>query len=109
MNNDVKAAPNEAATTCRIIVQKLKDLGFEDAKISHYRKEGLPFAVEVGYVYGECTVRMNALNGAVDTGTVDTIRGVGPKFAQDAVAYLKDCVNLRYIVDPINHGFEGTR
>lgn len=99
---------NEAEITCKVIVRKLKDLGFEDAKIGHYRKDGLPYAVEVGYVYGECTVRMNALNGAVDAGTVDTLRGVGVQFTSKVGDYLRDCRDRGYIVDPINHGFEGT-
>lgn len=60
------------------IVQMLKDDGWRETKLSHYRKEDMPIAIEVGYVYGECTVRFQQLggqSGQVDVGTIHTMRG----------------------------------
>jgi hypothetical protein len=78
-------------------VQMLKDDGWTETKYSHFRKEGVPNAIEVGYVYGECTIRFQRLggrSGQVDTGTAHTMRGHDMNLKIDLASHL----------DQLSHG-----
>jgi hypothetical protein len=75
---------DEAKETLQRIVAMLKSRGWVETKISHFQwreTDGvllLDTAVEVGYVYGECTVRYNRLDeNGVDKGTYSVERGLG--------------------------------
>lgn len=79
------------------IVQMLKDDGWSEVKFSHFRKDGISTAIEVGYVYGECTVRFQRLggqSGQVDLGTMHTMRGHDENIKIDLSTHL----------DNLNHG-----
>lgn len=92
---------NEAHDTCVAICDILRDRGWHDAKISHFRIVNADghllsdTAVEVGYVYGECTVRLNRLEGNVDRGTYQTMRGIGADFVNEAKAAIKQLEKAR--------------
>lgn len=87
----VEDTGNEAETTAKMVRNFLTIFKWQEAKTTHFRHPQAPtFAVEVGYVYGECTVRFNTLNGQVDTGTFEVMRGLGEPFLRRVAARIKE-------------------
>lgn len=70
-----------AAHAIKAVIAVLEaDPLWKQVKMSHWRCEKNPnFAIEVGYVYGECTIRTNRLRRGVDVGTLETVRGAVPE------------------------------
>lgn len=78
---------NIAADTAQKIRFELERLGWQEVKSQQYQYPGIDTAIEVGYVYGECTVHFLPIDhrGAEEvrpswTRRRETDRGVGVGF-----------------------------
>lgn len=88
------------------IVDALHNDGWTEAKRSHYRKPGVPRAVEVGFTHGEVTVRIQSLRGEVDRGTLAIARGSKPEFVNQIWSALSSINDPAVDVTTID-GFTG--
>lgn len=85
MSNPWSETADPAANAFQVLKAWLLANHWAMAKQSQWRKDPNDFAVELRYVYGECTVHINRLDGVIDRGTVVTMRGTSQGFVLNVV------------------------
>lgn len=80
---------NPAHDTAVTTREGLMGAGWVETRVSHFRHPDIPsFAVEVGYVYGEVTVRFKTVKKGIDRGEFHIMRGVGEPFMAEVRAMI---------------------